>query len=348
MDGRIEELVSRARRCEEDRDRAAARLMSLIEDRPDRIGELLACCEDVPGARMILGVTGSPGSGKSTLVDSLISEFRRRYPGDRIGVVAVDPSSTRTGGAVLGDRTRMMRHATDRMVFIRSLASRGMLGGTTQGILGVVRVMSLLDSRTIFVETVGIGQSEIDVKDVVDATAIVLSPGQGDGVQLLKAGVLEIGDLFVINKADQPGADELRRLVVSSLQGKSVVALDEADDDSGDDCGTPVVPVSALEGTGIRELADTLDRMAKSRRTEWACRRREGVSTQIRRAILQQVSSRVTNYLDRDSGPLHPVRRILNGECSMSDVVREIARQLAEESRCDSSATVGGHGARRG
>ena len=166
---------------------------------------------------MLVGITGAPGSGKSTLTDAIVREFRRRRPDRRVGVVAVDPSSPFTGGAVLGDRVRMMRHATDPMVFVRSLASRGHLGGLALGVKGIVHVMGLLGCERVIIETVGVGQSEVEVAGVADLVMIVLAPGLGDSVQLLKAGLMEIGDLFVVNKADRPGAERLHGDLLAML-----------------------------------------------------------------------------------------------------------------------------------
>ena len=187
------------------RTRAAARLMSLLENEPERLPELFVGSADWPQPRLVLGVTGAPGSGKSTLTDALVAEYRRRHPERRVGVIAVDPSSPFTGGAVLGDRVRMMRHATDPLVFVRSMASRGHLGGLTLGVRGVLRVLGLIGCELVILETVGVGQSEVEVARVADLVLIVLAPGQGDSIQLLKAGLMEIGDVFAVNKADRPG-----------------------------------------------------------------------------------------------------------------------------------------------
>lgn len=161
--------------------RAAARLMSLLEDQPARIPALYAGLADWPEPRMVLGITGPPGAGKSTLVDQMIILYRKSHPQSWVGVIAVDPSSPFTGGAVMGDRVRMMRHATDSKVFVRSLASRGHLGGLTLGVKGVSRVMGLMECELILIETVGVGQSEMEVAGIADLVAIILAPGQGDG-----------------------------------------------------------------------------------------------------------------------------------------------------------------------
>ena len=201
--------------------RAAARLMSTLENQPQRLPELFKALADHNlniKPRLLLGITGAPGSGKSTLTDALVAEHRRRFPGEVVGVLAVDPSSPFTGGAVLGDRVRMMRHASDPFVFVRSLATRGHLGGLSLGVKAVARVMALLGCRTIILETVGVGQSEVEVTKVADHVLVVLAPGQGDSIQMLKAGLMEIGDGFVVNKADRDGASTLYAQLISALR----------------------------------------------------------------------------------------------------------------------------------
>jgi len=187
---------------------AAARLIRCIEDELPGAVEELKILYPHTGKAYIIGITGSPGSGKSTLVDALIGAFRKR--GKTVGVIAVDPSSPFSGGAILGDRIRMQRHATDDGVFIRSLASRGCYGGLSRATANMIHIMDALGKDIILVETVGVGQAEVDIIDFAHTSIVILVPGAGDWVQTLKAGILEIADIFVVNKADKDGANTLK------------------------------------------------------------------------------------------------------------------------------------------
>lgn len=230
--------------------RALARAISAIEGRsPDvlaALGELRPRRRVAPGAPRVLGVTGPPGAGKSTLVDQLVSAGRAR--GFRTGVLAVDPSSPFTGGAILGDRLRMEKHVLDPGVFIRSFASRGHLGGLSRATGQVVDLLDACGFDLVLVETVGVGQSELSVMEVADTVAVVLTPESGDVVQTMKAGLLEVADVFVINKADRPGADHLRRDLELSIH------LDLMDGEEGPRWAIPVLTTSAALGRGVDEL----------------------------------------------------------------------------------------------
>jgi len=218
-----------AHRCLDGDPRAVARLISLLEDGDkDAFGTLAALVERM-GQAQVIGITGPPGSGKSTLTDKLIGEFRAR--GKRVGVIAVDPSSPFSGGAILGDRLRMQGHATDPGVFIRSLASRGRLGGLSKATAFAVRALEAAGYDIVIIETVGVGQSEVDIVKVADTVVLVSVPGLGDDIQVIKAGIMEIGDIFVVNKSDRDGADRVVREIRAMLEtqamlqrGKSVEA----------------------------------------------------------------------------------------------------------------------------
>ncbi len=188
--------------------RALARAISVVEDDPGRAAGLLRAVFPRTGRATVVGVTGAPGSGKSSLVDRLVAVYRAA--GRRVGVVAVDPSSAYSGGAILGDRVRMQDHATDGGVFIRSMATRGHLGGLARATNDAIDLLDAAGYDPILVETVGVGQDEVEVVKTADAVLVVLVPGMGDDIQAIKAGILEIADLFVINKADHPGAERLQ------------------------------------------------------------------------------------------------------------------------------------------
>jgi LAO/AO transport system kinase len=340
--------------------RAAARLMSLLEDQPNRLPELLQTPEFQPRPpRLILGLTGAPGAGKSSLADALIAAYRALHPERRIGVIAVDPTSPFTGGAVLGDRVRMMRHATDPLVFVRSMATRGHLGGLTLGVRGVIRVMELLGCELILLETVGVGQSEVEVAAVADRTLIVFAPGQGDSIQLLKAGLMEIGDLFVVNKADRPGAAELYSQMLAVLklsvvnEGGGSVQLgghwglpgapaEGVDRESSPDLslmrsrGMPeVFLVSALERTGMDKLVASLELQADAGREAFLARRESSLREEVRQAILEEARRRVEETLGSNGTVGEQVARVMDGRASVAELAGELLRKAGQSMRKD-------------
>lgn len=229
--------------------RAAARLISLAENEPAQIRSPLQKLFPHTGKAHIIGITGAPGVGKSTLVDQLVERLRSR--GQSVGIIAVDPTSPFTGGAILADRLRMQRHGTDSGVFIRSMATRGRLGGLARATSDGVTVMEALGKEVIILETVGVGQDEVEVAKYAQTTVVMLIPGLGDEVQAMKAGIMEIGDCFVVNKADMEGADR----AVSQIQ--SILALKEFDEG---DWSPPVLRTVATTGDGLEELVETIDR----------------------------------------------------------------------------------------
>ena len=211
-------------------DRAAtARLLSLVERGGEPAHEVGRLCHPVSGHAYTLGLTGAPGAGKSTLTSALVGRLRAADDDVRVGVLAVDPSSPFSGGAILGDRVRMSDHALDPSVFIRSMATRGHLGGLALATPEAVRVLDAVGHRWVIVETVGVGQVEVEIVGAADTTVVVVNPGWGDAVQANKAGLMEIGDVFVINKADRPGVDDTRRDLEQMLDLSEVVDLAPAD-----------------------------------------------------------------------------------------------------------------------
>ena len=241
----VPDLVSRARDGEP---RAVARLISLVEDASPLLREVMAALAPHAGHARIVGLTGSPGVGKSTATNALVTELRRT--GRRVGVLAVDPSSPFSGGALLGDRVRMQDHALDDGVYIRSMASRGHLGGLAWSTPQALRVLDAAGCDVILIETVGVGQSEVEIAGLADTTMVLLAPGMGDGIQAAKAGILEIGDLYVVNKADRDGADQVRR----DLRG--MLSLAERRDGAW---RPPIVATVAQTGQGIDEVVAELD-----------------------------------------------------------------------------------------
>ena len=239
-------LVERARAGEA---RAVARLISLVEDESPLLREVMAALAPHTGHAQVIGITGSPGVGKSTSTSALVTELRRA--GKRVGVLAVDPSSPFSGGALLGDRVRMQDHALDRDVYIRSMASRGHLGGLAWSTPQALRVLDAAGCDVVLVETVGVGQSEVEIAGMADTTIVLLAPGMGDGIQAAKAGILEIGDLYVVNKADRDGADQVRRDL------RSMLALAERPEGAW---RPPIVKTVAHRGEGLDEVATEIER----------------------------------------------------------------------------------------
>ncbi len=228
--------------------RALARIITRVENEDPERDELIKNIYPLTGSAKVIGVTGSPGAGKSSLVDRITHFLRER--GDTVAVVAVDPTSPFTGGALLGDRIRMQEHSTDQGVFIRSMGTRGSLGGLARNTKEVVKAMDAFGFNWVIIETVGVGQAELDIMNVADTILVVLTPGAGDSIQTIKAGIMEIADVFVVNKADLPGADR----VVTEVE----MMLDLQSDKK--EWRPPVIQVSNLQGTGIPQLMEAVSK----------------------------------------------------------------------------------------
>jgi LAO/AO transport system kinase len=240
-------LVERAREGDA---RSVARLISLVEDASPRLRDAMAALAPYVGHATVIGLTGAPGVGKSTATSALVSAFRARD--QRVGVLAVDPSSPFSGGALLGDRVRMQDHALDRDVYIRSMASRGHLGGLSWATPQALRVLDAAGCDVVLVETVGAGQSEVEVARTADTTVVLLAPGMGDAIQAAKAGILEVGDLYVVNKADRDGADSTVREL------RHMLTLGERR--TPGEWRPPIVKTVASRGEGLDELLEALDK----------------------------------------------------------------------------------------
>jgi LAO/AO transport system kinase len=240
-------LVEQAR---EGRPRAVARLISLVEGASPQLREVMAALAPLTGGAYVVGLTGSPGVGKSTSTSALVTAYRKA--GRRVGVLAVDPSSPFSGGALLGDRVRMSEHASDPGVYIRSMATRGHLGGLAWAAPQAIRVLDAAGCEVILVETVGVGQSEVEIAAQADTTVVLLAPGMGDGIQAAKAGILEIGDVYVVNKADRDGADATAREL------NHMLGLGESR--APGDWRPPIVKTVAARAEGVEEVVDALDK----------------------------------------------------------------------------------------
>jgi LAO/AO transport system kinase len=286
----IPELVARARKGDP---RAVARLISAVEDASPALREVMSLLAPHTGRAVVLGITGSPGVGKSTITSALVTAFRAE--GRRVGVLAVDPSSPFTGGALLGDRVRMQEHALDRGVYIRSMATRGHLGGLAWATPQALRVLDAAGCDVVIIETVGVGQSEVEVAALADTTLVLLAPGMGDGIQAAKAGILEVGDVFVVNKADRDGADQ----VVRDLRG--TIRLVER---GPGDWRQPIVKTVAVRGEGLDQVMEAVDK-----HQAWLERSGE-LERRRRRRVRDEIEALAVTALRRRFDDLHGDARL--------------------------------------
>ncbi|CQH49240.1 YgfD family GTPase [Halobacterium hubeiense] len=301
--------------------RALARTITRIENRSPGYRDLVSALYPHTGSADVVGITGSPGSGKSTLVDKMAKAYRDR--GLTVGVIAVDPSSPFTGGAVLGDRIRMASTATDMDVFFRSMSARGSLGGLSTATADAVKALDAFGKDKIIIETVGAGQNEVDVVKTADTVAVLVPPSSGDDVQMLKAGILEIGDVFVVNKADLAGSDK----TVTELKNM----LDMREDEEGD-WDPEVVETVANSGEGVAEFLDVLDAHADwldaSGRRE--AKRHQRHAEELRNLLREDASELVEEELAARGGVEELVERIDAGETTPYEVADDVIEPLAE------------------
>lgn len=324
--------------------RAAARLMRDLDDRLPEAEAALRALFARTGRAYVVGLTGAPGAGKSSLTDRLIAHYRRA--GKTVGVIAVDPTSPFTGGAILGDRIRMQDHALDDGVFIRSLATRGHLGGLSRSAAELVQVMDAMGKDVVLVETVGVGQDEIEVASLVHTVVVVSVPGLGDDVQAIKAGVLEIADVFAVNKADREGADRTVRDLQTMLELRRTVLGRPLDHDAthrfhgapapapapADEWEPPIVKTVAVKDEGVDELVRAIEghraflEISGGRRAREVARARAGFVTVLRERLLAGALAR----LEAEMGRLDAVAaRIAAREADPYQLAEELAARLA-------------------
>ncbi len=295
--------------------RALARAIRMVEDRDPGIADLLRQVRERAGSARVVGITGPPGSGKSTLCDQVIERWRAR--GHLVGVIAVDPSSPFTGGAILGDRVRMVRHTLDPGVFIRSMAARGHLGGLAAAAREAIRLLDASGRDRCLLETVGVGQSELEVMETADTTIVVTTPSAGDAVQIIKAGILEIADIFVVNKADLPGASKVVRDLKELVRHGT----------TRDGWSPPVLTTVAESGEGVDDLVAEIDRHGDTIAASGELERRRiaRLRAEVEAIVVERAAERarialhegtMSRELDGDLSRVDPyalAERILNG-----------------------------------
>ena len=304
--------------------RAISKAISLVEnDGPDKI-ELLKKIHRYVGESVIIGITGPPGAGKSSLINVLIKEYRKQ--GKKVGVLAIDPTSPFTGGALLGDRLRMQDHSTDENVFIRSLATRGHLGGISPATSDAIKILDAAGFEIILLETVGVGQAEIEIVEASDIVLLVLVPGYGDEIQVLKAGIIEIGDIYVINKADQMDATKLKTTIEYYLE----LSPDKNANHR------KVVLTSALTGSGVDSLIHEINSTYNFFRKKGILNERR--KTRIRKEILRILNSRILESINQTFNGRNldsSINKILNKKIDPYTIADSIFEEMKKGAKHD-------------
>ncbi len=311
-------IIDLAREIIKGNTRAIGQAISLVENNKKAAQELIKQIFPHTGESLVVGITGAPGSGKSTLVNKMISCLRKN--GKKVGVIAVDPSSPFSGGAILGDRIRMMQHSVDPEIFIRSMAARGHLGGVARATGDAIAILEAAGKNLILVETVGVGQDEVEVVKLADVVLVILIPGAGDEIQTFKAGIMEIADIFVLNKADSPEAEKTENQLMAMLEmgygGKEI---------------PPVVKTVATEGDGIEQLISEISRLVANKNQESrSARKKKLISWMLRDIIGEKIYQIVTQNV-QDSEFEKYVEKIYKKEIDPYTIAEKIVSRLKKD-----------------
>lgn len=296
---------------------ALSRLISIVENRSEEVPEIMTEIHGQVSGKPVLGITGPPGAGKSTLVNQVIAHIRKM--GKTVGVIAIDPSSPFTGGAVLGDRIRMQEHIADEGVFIRSLGSRGAHGGLSRATRDVVQLFDAFGTDWILVETVGVGQTELDIMEIASTTLVVLTPESGDTIQTMKAGLLEVADVFAINKSDREGADRIKLEIMSMIEMSGRA-----------DWQVPVIKTIAQKAEGIPELFAEIEKhedyIRKSGRLE--AMKAKVRADELLEILVEGLQKRWKDKLSHDAQYLKLVQSVQEGKKSPYQAASEVLKKI--------------------